>query len=83
VVGVVDRTGTAAAAKELLERRLALDQGQRREVEPIEVKKVEGEVDQIARVAFRQAILQGGEARDAVGPKDRDLAVQISGIDRQ
>jgi len=34
-------------------------------------------------VAFRQGILQGGEARDAIGPKDRDLAVQISGLDGQ
>jgi hypothetical protein len=47
------------------------------------VKKVEGEVDQIGRAAFRHGILQGGEARDAVGPADRDLAVQISGLDRQ
>ena len=47
------------------------------------MKDVEGEVDQIDRVAFRQGILQGGEARDAIGPKDRNLAVQISGLDGQ
>jgi len=47
------------------------------------VKEVEGEVDQIGRAPFRQCILQGGEARDAVGPMNRDLAVQISGLDGQ
>ncbi len=67
--------GGARIGQDLLQNRLAVDQGRIDQIVAVEMQKVEGIVDETIAASFAEVVLQGGKVRRPIVAFDHDLAI--------
>ena len=83
VLAEADRRRGRQSADDLLQQRLAVHQGRLGQIEPFAIQKIEQEIAIAITSVRAQVGLQQGEARDARGILDDDLAIEQRGTQPQ